>query len=614
MLDKNNNYSEEIKPLFRLLRTEAFRFVIIQYNHFSIVKRLKDDLSGHFPDRPIYNIDGREIDYRSLVDNYYKLSKGFFLIENFEEILAKPELYVGLNQRRDKFALYPIALIVFISSGPQKLFAREIMKKMPDLWSYRSLLLDLKVDISQIALTGNEDFNIDLSQLNTLLSNKKDVTFGKIKTKKSDNYELQKKNLTSTDEEVQSSKKTPLKSLIQLTESERSNHPLITLGINTIVRKENELNRLMTRINSVSPIEKKYLRSAYEKIANLLVELWKFDEAIKYYLKLEKIEIELGDDVGLGTTYNNIGLIYTQKGEFKKSLEFHLKAQQVRSKTDDKAALGTTYNNIGGIYAENGDIENALKYFLMAEGLFHASNYQEGLGASYNNISSYYIKIKDWDSAVAFLLKSEKIRLESGDTKGLGVTYFNLGYVYYNLNEMKTALKYYNKSEVILLEMADYHKLREEYLHIAAIYSSTEDWGKAIDYYRKLEEIEYKLGNKIGIGNALNYMGIAASKMGDFNNAISIHLKAEKIRFEINDNTGIVQTLYNIGMEYLKIKQLDKAINYFIIARYYAKIKKLDAELKQMDIIMDELVNKYGQKEFMKIGKNLYESWIKHFS
>jgi hypothetical protein len=146
MSDEINNYMEETMPLFRLLQTEAFRFIIVRYNHYSLVNKMKDELLKRFPDRPQNTIDGSKTDYRSLVDSYYKAARGFFFIENFKEILASPEIYSGLNQRRDKLATYPIALIVFISSSTDELFARQIMENMPDLWSFRSLLMDLKVE------------------------------------------------------------------------------------------------------------------------------------------------------------------------------------------------------------------------------------------------------------------------------------------------------------------------------------------------------------------------------------------------------------------------------------------------------------------------------------
>ena len=152
---------EETKPLFRLLRTEAFRFIIVRYNHYSLVTRLKDDLLLHFPERPQNTINARNTDYRLLVDSYYKAEKGFFFVENFDKILTNPEIYSGLNQRRDKLALYPIALIVFISSSTDELFARQIMEKMPDLWSFRSLLLDLKTEDFQVTPTDKWHKKLD---------------------------------------------------------------------------------------------------------------------------------------------------------------------------------------------------------------------------------------------------------------------------------------------------------------------------------------------------------------------------------------------------------------------------------------------------------------------
>jgi hypothetical protein len=152
---------EETKPLFRLLRTEAFRFIIVRYNHYSLVNRLKDDLLLHFPERPQNTINARNTDYRSLVDSYYKAENGFFFVENFDEVLSNPEIYSGLNQRRDKLALYPIALIVFISSSTDELFARQIMEKMPDLWSFRSLILDLKTHDVQVTPTDEWHKKLD---------------------------------------------------------------------------------------------------------------------------------------------------------------------------------------------------------------------------------------------------------------------------------------------------------------------------------------------------------------------------------------------------------------------------------------------------------------------
>lgn len=585
MSDKINNYMEETKPLFRLLRTEAFRFIIIRYNHYSLINQMKEDLLRLFPDRPAFTVNGRDTNYRSLVDNYYKAARGFFFIENFEEILANPEIYSGLNQRRDKLALYPIALIVFISSSTDELYARQIMEKMPDLWSFRSLLLDLKVEDIQVTSSEKWHQNLDAEQSNLSL----------LEAKIFNKQEVQTENISEINnvkgfQNVQS-----------------------TLGGTTIIEKEEELKRIIARINSVPSTEINFLRIAYEQIVKLLMDLRRFDIAIEYYLKLEKIVIDIGDQVGLGTVYNDIGLIYSQKRDFKKSLEYYQKSEDIRSKEGNKAAVGTTYNNIGGIYSEKGDWEMAFKYYQNAEQMFLTSNYDEGLGATYNNLGGYYIHNNEWNEALSVLFKSEERRLNCGDRKGLGTTYFNLGFVYSELRDLIKALEYYLKSEKIHLEFDDVEMLKVLWLKISGIYSSIEDWSKASDYYQKLIKIEQKIGNKKGIGEAVNYLGIATSNMGDFNKALEFHHQAERIRYEIGDDSGLIQTLYNIGMEWLRIKNAEKAVDYFTLAGYIAMKKGMDIELKQMDWAIKELIKKNGQDGFIKMGKELYDSWIKHF-
>ena len=53
---------------------------------------------------------------------------------------------------------------------------------------------------------------------------------------------------------------------------------------NTTKEKEQELNRLLDRVNSVTNNEIDFLRIAYEQITKLLVDLWRFNEAIEYYI------------------------------------------------------------------------------------------------------------------------------------------------------------------------------------------------------------------------------------------------------------------------------------------------------------------------------------------
>jgi len=434
MSDKFNNYIEETKPLFRLLRTEAFRFIIVRYNHYSLVSRLKEDLFRIFPERPQNTIDARNTDYRLLVDSYYKAEKGFFFIENFDEILANPEIYTGLNQRRDKLALTPIALIVFISSSTEELFARQIMEKMPDLWSFRSLLLDLKVEASQMVQIENSNQSFVSDQV----------------------------TITTT----------------------------TTLGGSTIEEKELELDRLLKRVSEISEKELLLLKTAYEQIAKLYEDLYKHDEAIKYLSKLEDIQTGIGDKSGLGTTYNDLGFIYSQKGELNMSLEFYKKSLEIRFELNDKVALGTTYNNLGGTYNENGNSEEALSYYQKAEQMFLSTGYKHGLGITYFNIGFVYSKLNYWEESLEYLVKSEKVLTEVGDQKKrselqkiIGNVYNSMGLAYSNKGDFNNAITYHHQAEKIRYEMGDDSGLVQTLYNIGMEWLRIKNAEKAVDYF-----------------------------------------------------------------------------------------------------------------------------------
>lgn len=164
MLD---NYIEETKPLFKLLKTEAFNFVIVRYNHIKYVRQLQNDLIEKFPDRPSKNFNCSELTYEKLIEEYFSLEKGFLFLEDFGALLKeekedeyismsaadsnrKREILEILNRRRDKLAQYPIALIVFVPATAGNMYARKIMRKMPDMWSFRSLILDIKGDAEML--------------------------------------------------------------------------------------------------------------------------------------------------------------------------------------------------------------------------------------------------------------------------------------------------------------------------------------------------------------------------------------------------------------------------------------------------------------------------------
>ena len=161
-----DNYIEETKPLFKILKTEAFQFVIVRYNHIKFVRQLQNDLIEKFPDRLSKTLNCREFTYQKLMEEYFSLEKGFLFLEDFGSLLQtdeqnslekyrKKEILGILNRRRDKLAQYPIALIVFVPATIGMMYSRKMIENMPDMWSFRSLILDIKGDVEILRTMTN---------------------------------------------------------------------------------------------------------------------------------------------------------------------------------------------------------------------------------------------------------------------------------------------------------------------------------------------------------------------------------------------------------------------------------------------------------------------------
>ncbi|MBI4595413.1 MAG: tetratricopeptide repeat protein [Candidatus Tectomicrobia bacterium] len=67
----------------------------------------------------------------------------------------------------------------------------------------------------------------------------------------------------------------------------------------------------------------------------------------------------------LGRAYNNIGGIYDNKGEWDKALEYYLKSEKITIEVGDRAGLVSTCFNIGILCRENGD-KKGKNYIILA--------------------------------------------------------------------------------------------------------------------------------------------------------------------------------------------------------------------------------------------------------
>ena len=521
----SDNYQEEIPLLRKLLRTESFRFVIITYNHYSLVTRLKKEMTTLFPNRKTATVYAEKIDFSQLFQTYKKLQNGILFVDNFEDIIKlrtnsldeeTPELAIdnarrrgitaGLNLRRDKISKYPIALIVFISSATKELYTRTLMERMPDLWSFRSLVLELEKEV-EVEVSVSRGITAELSTERFIAS--------------------------------------PTEAI------------------------EEEISRLEKLLRDTPFEEAAYRSTIYRQLTDRLSEVGYYDRAI-IYLE-EWLENSLEENRGI--VLYKIGRNAVDKGNLPLALvNFEKLRKLCKQKLFDnpnslslKSNLGVVYSCLGKTYSLIGNLKKALKFYRLdlkiTEELYSSNpkniKVKNDLGISYCRLGEINSLLDNLESALIYFKKYEELmeelyiaQPERLDFKhNLAVAYMNTGDTYIALNNIEKALEFFELDFKVTKELYDNFPENVDYKNNLAIsyeklgktYSILGNLEKALAFFEKEVSLFEELNNshpqnvKFKDGLAISYCKLAQVKerKNQFSDAISFFQQAEAIWLEL---------------------------------------------------------------------------------
>jgi len=444
----SDNYAEDTPFLFKSLRSPAFRFIVVNHNYYGFVRQLREDLQTRYPDRPIHSMDAEKADFRTFSDAYDALESGFFLVENFEQILKptdkadiqakRTSLIKGINRTRDRLALKPIALIVFMFHSEEERYMYRLMRAMPDMWSFRSFILELRKQYEPTPHAGIPD--------------------------------------TAT----------------------RQVH-ISTLGGNTQEEKLQELNRLQKSLVNMTDIAS--LKTTYQQIAQIQQDVGHYLNAVQTWQKVQDIE---GDVFEKNVIFGKQGDLYRIVGELTQALQSYQKA--LKCVVKNSRQHGIILERIGNIYSDLGELDNALqcfeKYNKLLKNLLEKNNedydIKNLLAISYYKLGAIHSDMGNLNEALIFFELRNKLSKQLYEAypqnielaNGLAISYERLGSTYSNLGHMDKALT--------LLEMRS--KLAKQ-LHEANPQSAELKNSLAISY-QKLGETHTLLDN---LAKALNF-------------------------------------------------------------------------------------------------------------
>ena len=522
MLDNTDNYDEEVAPLFKLLRTPAFRFIVVSFNHYDLLKQLESDLRQNFPDQPFQKIDVSAADYRQISDAYQALGRGFLWLENFDDALEEErdshgvEYYAmaadnerrrgitaGLNLRRDKLAQSPIALFVFIPAASHERLGRLMMDKMPDLWSFRSLIIDLRKHIEKREIEA-ELRQISISTLG-----------GSTAKEKSNELERLLKQLERTDSKETSFLLTLYPQIVQL----QSDLGLYKEAIATleswerllseeekfnVLKQKGDLYRdsgnLSSALNTYENINKIFeekikssptlefvhdLAVSYERLGDTHSALGDLQKAMEFFEKYNELTKELYEanpqnvsfKNGLAISYSTLGDTHRALGDLQKAVEFFAKYNELTKELYEanpqnvsfKNSLAISYSKLGDTHRALGDLQKALEFYQersrLGKELYEANpqnvSFKNGLAIAYSKLGETHSALGNLQKALEFFEKDAQLSKELYDDypqnvsfkNGLAVSYSKLGMCNLVLNNANTALDNFISSFNLLLEL-----------------------------------------------------------------------------------------------------------------------------------------------------------------
>lgn len=507
MSEINATIQEEIDLIVKAARGERFHFVVVAYDHLSLIDRVKAALIEKYPERKVTTLKVGAEPNTDFIQNILEAPSGLVFIDDFELLLKNEALALGFNQKRDLITKLAIALVCFVPFDRKLL--QECPRKIPDMWSVRSLLAELRGYSTSKGLEFITE-RWDNSYLNSSLEEKEKEIAA-----------LQKR-IQAID---QGSESAGL--LGQLYQSLGALFYSLGHYKEGISANQSALNMYKIVHDALGESE------ALNNLGTILLEQGDYESALHHLEQSLAIRQQLGDRFGEGTTLNNISQIYRIRGDYDTALRYLEQSLAISQQIGDRSNEGATLNNISQIYRLRGYFDTALHYLEQSLAITQQIGNRSGESTILNNFSLIHRFKGDYGTALRYSEKSLAISQQLGNRSKEGTILNNISQIYLAKGDYDTALRYLEQSLAIQEQLGDHHSLRATLHNIATLYLNQKgDFQK----YLEMEMLAYQTAQEAGDVHAIYsigwYLGSVLCRYG-----------------EIEYGLAILQSAYQVGLQ-----------------------------------------------------------------
>uniref|UniRef100_Q3AS87 TPR repeat n=1 Tax=Chlorobium chlorochromatii (strain CaD3) TaxID=340177 RepID=Q3AS87_CHLCH len=490
----NELLDEKLRLLVKALRADTFHFVLIINNHPSVYNDVVEWLKQHITDREIRELRLTGKHYREVSDVLQAAKQDIVTIPDFDELFTKEndDVRVALNQRRDFLAFQRMNLVCFLSPDTFRL----LPKKIPDLWSLRSLELDIAYDIKEPLFTipttpfisslggttiAEKEAEIrrltyQLSQIdpaNIALRKELEAQLVTLQMEVPQRFEeatslhdTSQKNIiaaevTATqDETVTNISTSILRSIFAVLPSE----PITLIALQELLPNIDNLETALQNLVAENVLNYNSTTKSY-KCSPVVQEVTRKQQSDHLFADIEQLISRLIDRLAYEPNTGHV----TEVSYETAALYVRYGETILRNCTDVEYQLAALADRIGNYHTATGNLDKALSFHAeclrLSKELYEAypNNvfFKNGLAISYEKLGNTHTSLGNLDKALTYYEQYYKLSKELYEAYpnnvsfkfGLAVSYSKFGNTHTSLGNLDKALSYYDNETRLFEEL-----------------------------------------------------------------------------------------------------------------------------------------------------------------
>lgn len=172
-------------------------------------------------------------------------------------------------------------------------------------------------------------------------------------------------------------------------------------------------------------------------------------------------------------TLNNLGAFCERSGKYNKGLDYHARSIQIKSQIGDTVGVGTSYNNMGNIYQKLNEYPPAIRCYLKADSIHQSASNRPGLALVQANMSGVYKVLNQWDKALKHGRSAAAYFASVGDINNLAKSQLGLGALHRNIGNKDSAMLFVDSSASLYQMVNNTAAYYDCQIYRAAIFEET---------------------------------------------------------------------------------------------------------------------------------------------